>query len=409
MINVLIYKSLETKDLTKLRKVPKMLLAEGEIEAFQWIFDYEKKYGESPSIDRFRTTKHAFLLPGRLEDTDVNIDDALDETVFLKKKLFLLKSIRDWEIGVREAEKIEDLKFSSMRQTIDKTATVGTKSKLKSVADFGADREKLYLPIDEEDVFSYCFPTIDKATGGLRKSEFALLSARIQTGKSMVLCWISTRWAMQGKRVLLVSNEMSYEQIMARIDAMIGGFNPMILRQRTDAALMQSMKSVVEERVKTEIIDKGGELIIPEERCITPDALFSTAKEAEADIICVDGIYLMMPSSGQKLLKHERIAEVSNTIKQHCLTFNLPVFATTQLKRGLDSTDGKLDTEALAYSDALGQDADVVFAMQSDSHGSKNFSLSIAKNRNGSSLFTAMCTMDFSSMKIYETGSSGTK
>jgi replicative DNA helicase len=223
-----------------------------------------------------------------------------------------------------------------------------------------------------------------------------LVAGRLGTGKSTIVQAITKHFWEQGLKILFVSAEMLPADVFARIDAMIGAFNPLDLRKpktTTMEGLLDAVHSVVSE--------EDGEIVVPKSRMMTPASIGTFARNLGADLIIVDGAYLLRPSSGHFSSKWERVATVSNELKQLALDLEVPMIGTVQIKRGAGGKD-TYDPEDIALSDALGQDADFVLAINPSSVVEGSSELQLIKNRFGSTCTTRIST-DFSTMKITET------
>lgn len=395
MFQTLVTESLVQKDISFLASFPKELLEQEEVKCIQWVMKYTSHNKAIPSPKRMQKTQYShfvdksFLIASPLRDV-------FDLTLEHKKRIYFLSQMREMEVDVDDGKSVDAAKMMS----IVKAMNLGSVKGVESLSDM--DREDMYSPTHVSKVFSFGFKGLDDATGGLQAGEYALMSARIGSGKTWLLCYAAKLWAFAGNRVMLVSNEMPVEQIMGRVDAMIGGFNPLLLRTRHDPVKLLKMKEKVKQVLSNQLKMSGGDIIIPKKRCGSPLEMIHLAEEYKIDIICVDGIYLMNPSSGRGGIKWERIAGVSNELKQVCLDTGIPVMATTQLKRM--GNDAIVNLESLAYADALGQDADMVFALQPDSvNSSKNFTISVVKNRHGQGAgVNVLGTINFDNMEIGE-------
>jgi replicative DNA helicase len=89
--------------------------------------------------------------------------------------------------------------------------------------------------------------------------------------------------------------------------------------------------------------------------------LQSKIRECDPDLVIVDGMYLMHDDrSGKSTQEWQRVMHLSRDLKMTGQEFNIPVIGVTQANRGSEKSRGQ-DLTELAFSDALGQDADAVF------------------------------------------------
>src|SRR5690606_8581098 len=113
------------------------------------------------------------------------------------------------------------------------------------------------------------FRLINRHTGGVGTGDFMLIVGRLGTGKSTVTQWIGKYAWEQGLRVLYVSAEMLAVDVFARIDAMMGKFNPLLLRsEEPDAAMRERLDRLADRATR-----EGGEIIIPRTRLLSPSQI----------------------------------------------------------------------------------------------------------------------------------------
>lgn len=101
---------------------------------------------------------------------------------------------------------------------------------------------------------------------------------------------------------------------------------------------------------------------------VTVEILSAEAERFGADLVLVDGFYLMRDGrTGVKSRDWKQVGNVSSDIKEMAQNLGIPVIGTTQANRGASKTVGD-DVDEIGYADAIGQDADLVIRV----HKSKN-------------------------------------
>lgn len=387
MTSELVTRALEEKELKWLGEVPTDLLLDYEQDVFNFILDYDRKHGDAPSIKRVMEEFDAFIpykhTASSWEPTPPPIGDVFEQTV--QRKLF---------------EAIENLVYQAQTEmsregripmdtfaVIDKLYAMST-----GVHRYSTFDRDLYF---RRTTFDLPFKIINSHIGGLGNGDYMLIIGRLGTGKSTVAQWIAHHAWNQGKTVLFISAEMLAADVFSRLDAMMGKFNPLILRDDDPAPIKSRLK-----RIKQNVADKKGEIIIPKTRLMTPQQIGAFAKNLQADLIIVDGAYLLQPSNGHFTSRWERVATVSNELKQLVLDLQLPLIGTAQIKRGASGEEG-YDPEDIAYSDALGQDADFVGAIYPNKTIKERSEFQLIKNRFGPPCATQIYT-DYDMMTITE-------
>jgi replicative DNA helicase len=241
-------------------------------------------------------------------------------------------------------------------------------------------------------------PIIDHATGGISKGDLAIISGRLGTGKSTVEQWLSYLWWLDHKRILYVSNEMLPSDVFSRIDGMVGRFNPRRIRTDTKESLEPTLRVV-----SSLAASSKGEIIIPARIISTVAQVATLAKYLCVDVIVIDGIYLMKPPT-VNASRWENVAAVSNALKQMALDLHLPVVGSTQIKRVGNKEE--YDPEDIAYSDAIGQDADFLLALRPNSAVQQRIEVQLIKNRYGPQA-AEMIFVDYETMSIIDESVNG--
>jgi replicative DNA helicase len=185
---------------------------------------------------------------------------------------------------------------------------------------------------------------------------------------------------------------MLASDIFARADGMLGAFDP--LRIRTEESDISPKLSVLSHISRT----AGGEIYVPSRSVSTMYEVAELIRITDVDLCIIDGVYLMKASRGYSS-RWERVAEVSNTIKEVALDTETPIVGVTQLKRVGAKED--YDPEDLAYSDALGQDADFVMAIRSVDKSIGRIEVQLIKNRFGPEI-GAMLRFDYKTMSLID-------
>lgn len=380
-MNQLITLALKFERPDLLIKFPGVLMNDFEQEVVTWVLDYIRIYSKPPTIARLQKKFHHFL---EIEDDGVPADDIFEQTLNAKRKEVALASLSDIEMAIRDTE---DIPIELLDTLLRKMALTSSGLELYSTFDRDA-----YFRTGES--FKLGLSLQDKAIGGIKNGDYMLITGRLATGKSTLALWFTQNWWASGKRILFVSNEMMFADVFARLDGMVGKFNPLFLRGDADAIPIEIRKTL---KVVAHIASTAsGEIIIPAMRLMKPSAVIGIAKYLNIDLIVIDGIHLMEPDSFQAS-RWERVASVSNALKQGALEIGRPITAVTQLKRtGIKDV---YDPEDIAYSDALGQDADFILAIHPSTTEANNAECQLIKNRFGP-LVTTQVEFDFDKMTV---------
>lgn len=390
---VLLTTSCIQQDPKFLMKLDDELLDESERVAKKMCLKYHAKHGKLPTVNMLRAKDETVLF--------------VDETYYNETISALFDEARNYLVArylARSTAEMREEYDTTGKYPIDRLMEVSKFVSKSYAVDFDdlddIDCDKMYSDQNLAGGVEFGFSTIDVQSGGLLPGELGLLAARMGVGKSLIACRQAVRWARSGKKVLLISSEMSNFDLTGRIHAMLAGFNPRIFRERGMEAVRRSYLPVVQSELKI-IQDAGGKIMFPRERVITIGSLISSVMERQPDVVIVDGIYLIRSSNNKTSAGWEKLKEISNELKQLALGEEIPIFATTQLKRTGKDEDYTL--EDIAYSDALAQDSDLVMlATKKNGLAYHRISVDIAKNRHGESFGGIEIEIDWSISRIEE-------
>jgi len=379
-LNELVTACLDEKNVEPLLEFPVSLMNDFEHEIVTWIFKYIKEYEAVPSVSRL-TSEFKYFTAIRGDD-HAPLKDLAQQTERRKRKEFVVTQIGEIESEIRESD---DIPLEKMNKMMSVVGAYG--SGLSRYSTF--DRERYF----RKGSLKIGIPMVDRVTGGIANGDFMILAGRLGTGKSTLTQWIVKNWWEQGHRILLVSKEMLPIDVFARVDGMVGRFNPLLIRtgKRDDVTpLLRVVSSIASHR--------KGEIYIPSQLISTPAQVAALAKNLDVDVVVVDGLYLLYPD-GSYAQRWEKVADISNALKQTALDLQVPMLGTTQIKRV--GTKDEYDPEDLAYSDALGQDADYVVMIKPSKAERARVEVQLTKNRQGPNT-ASVIFIDWDTMSIID-------
>ncbi len=220
------------------------------------------------------------------------------------------------------------------------------------------------------------FPTLDRMTGGIQPGHLWIGGARLGQGKTWWLVKIATSAAMAGSNVHIESLEQPRGQITTRLHAFLssGRFRHHDLSRGTvDLADYRDWLSNLGDECSGAIhvtdATRGKASV---------STIASHVERHRPDIVVIDYLTLLK-SHGDDW---KAMAAVSSDLKSLAMQYEVGVIAAAQLNRefGLRSLPGP---EALAQSDAFGQDADAVITMRRHRDTDKVMEMRLSKYRHG--------------------------
>lgn len=165
---------------------------------------------------------------------------------------------------------------------------------------------------------------IDKHTNGIGKKELVAIGAGSGVGKSAIALKIALEAYKQNKKVLIISREMSKEQVAERIILRYTGIDKIKYENRefTDkdwAKIIEAMEKYSEKN-----------LIRIDDKISTIQGIKREIRDFKPDLVIVDYVQLLTPNSTQDT-RERQVAELSRELKNITLDFEVPVIQLTQL------------------------------------------------------------------------------
>lgn len=207
-------------------------------------------------------------------------------------------------------------------------------------------------------VAKWMWKPLQRATMGIQVDDYVVFYGRPKSMKSWVLAACGAHLTDQDKRLVIYTKEMTADNIFQRMGCCLAGIDYDRFRHGDLTAqewcIVQGTQKLLHQRSLEQTIvclnaqdaPKGGD---------TVEWLDSKVEKYQPDLVLIDGMYLMSDSKGAKK-KNEKVANISNELRQLNLSRKKPIIATLQANRdAAKNTDANLDE--IAFSDAIGQDA----------------------------------------------------
>lgn len=346
-MNTLITQSLKEKDVSLLFNFPKDLMSAKEIAMVEWIKGYVSSYSQPPTVERFQKQFDTFV---PLSSTDP-VGDIYQQQIQESRNLYT----RHFLVGIQDRLKAGEDPLPYIAELHKKIAAGDS-----AVSYYTTYDRSLYQR--KQTAYPYEIEEIDKFTGGIAKGDLIYLIGRLGVGKTSFAVWIITKWLQRSRRILVASNENRADDVIAKIDAFIGGWNP--IKKRTMGWTEDDLERI--QTVSYIASRMEGEVIIPNRPVESVDQMHSLVLTYQPDIVVIDGIYLMKGVSGES--NWEKITDVSRNLKRLAEGEGVPVVGLHQASR--NAAGKRMEIEHVAYSDALGQDADLLLGINRESDGS---------------------------------------
>lgn len=260
------------------------------------------------------------------------------------------------------------------------------------------------------------YPTIDKENGGVHNGQMVVIGARPSVGKSAFAGAMAMNMAASGKKVGIVSLEMSNVEIAARLAA---------IDTNTDFKVLYRglyRDEIETHRVYQKIADSTSMLpiFVSDKTNVNVNDIRAKAEKLKArqglDCLMIDYLQLIDSPEGFNKTRENEIAKISRGAKIMAKEMNIPVILLCQLNREVTKRKGKErypELSDLRESGAIEQDADVVMFLhrdwmagfQEDDNGNSTefqADLVVRKWRNGKTNFIVPLEFTPTQMKFTE-------
>ena len=209
------------------------------------------------------------------------------------------------------------------------------------------------------------FPKLNYFLGGLQKGKIYIIGARPSQGKSALAMNISEHVA-RTHNVLFVSLEMSRKEYTQRL--LFGRAGIDINCVNTGRISEYEISKVKDQK---EYLDSLNLFVKTKTPCkvsdIEIDIINIQASRGSCDLVVVDYLQLLTPSTKGVKNREVEVAEISRELKSLAVKYNVPIIILSQLSRALESREDKRPMLSdLRESGAIEQDADVVMFVYRD-------------------------------------------
>lgn len=209
---------------------------------------------------------------------------------------------------------------------------------------------------------------LDQKIAGLEKGKLYLIGGRPSMGKSTLAFNFAAEAAIAGKNVAVFSLEMPKKDIFKKLCASLGGVHFSKLRN-----LLPMEESDYPSLAKVTKLLKGKLFSVDDTGGVTPAYIRNRLNQLildtgrKVDLVVIDYIQLMQPSSGKSLEGNARISEIGSDLMAMKKEFDCPFVVLSQLNRNLEQRPNKRPMCAdLRDSGSLEQDADAIIFVYRD-------------------------------------------
>lgn len=222
-------------------------------------------------------------------------------------------------------------------------------------------------------------PKIDALLGGLADTTVTVIAGRPGAGKTALGIQIGLNVAKQGIMSRYWSMEMLDEQLMSRQLTNLSGVN---FRRAADGLLSEDDIDLIHQ---CRCVLRDWPIHIHDRAKLTISKIASqlrkdSNKHGNQGVHIIDYLQLLRPLD-KTIPREQQIAEITRSLKSHCLDYRMPVCLLAQLNRNNEDTKEPMLSD-LRESGAIEQDADNVILLWRHPEDGKLWA-KVAKNRNG--------------------------
>lgn len=289
----------------------------------------------------------------------------------------MCESLRDKMLGRELKKKIEEgLTISNAIEYANELASLRSSYDLESFSKMLASYYDTYLEKQEKirkgtPYFINTGMTMFDNNVHIERGEMVILGARTSIGKTMFALWIAVSAAKRGQKVIFVNLEMSKEQVMNRIMAMLTG--EAISDYKYCNVDIDSVIPKVENVMRNLEILTAGNVKSTHIRKVL-------MSRPGVDLLVVDYINLFTDKADSVQIK---LSNIANNLKSYSIEKKCAILALCQLNR--DSEKEKREPELSDIKDSSGieQAADTVILLHKPDRESSEMTAFIRKQRNG--------------------------
>jgi replicative DNA helicase len=333
-----------------------------EKKMYDMISSYLRSFGKLPPVEEVKS-KFRLAYKGKLAMPNYYVRELKSRYIYA-------------EMALKAPGIVSSVKHSPVKALTDMRELIESIEQEESIEakTYGLDgvkRFESYLKRKEADGISYLptnIPVLDEETLGYDRTDLWTIAGRSGLGKTWFLCYLlvelqeylQSESELEGD-ILLISKEMSAEQLSIRIDSIITQLSYEQLRR---GSLSESDEKKYE-RFLRRVAKIGSRLRIVDD-CKDLARVRTLCMIYRPSLIAIDGSYLLEPESRKE--GWQKIQYITSSLKDVSMTY-APVIQTTQMGRGTGKKKSAHFTDAqddFSFGLSYIQDSDYAIRMYQD-------------------------------------------
>ena len=277
---------------------------------------------------------------------------------------------------VANGDKVDKEKLLSLIQDLDTIET----NRYVQATNVTEEYRKEINKRENTESLNYGIPKLDHVTGGIRRQELTVISARPSMGKTAFALQIAYEQAIKRKKVLFFPLEMSAEQMMERI----------VCRETKirHEALKRPKNMTEEERTQLEGFLQGydetvGNDLFFIEGVRTLSDIKQQIENYRPDIVFIDQLSQLREHRRFNTIR-EQFSYMTNELKTATMDLDIPIILLAQINRDAQNAEPTLAN--LKESGSIEEDSDNVIMLHQTGETSWDYTptdIIVRKQRNG--------------------------
>lgn len=223
-------------------------------------------------------------------------------------------------------------------------------------------------------------PELDEYTLGIQQHEYVTIAGPSGLGKTTLGLWFNLNHYMDGHTPMIISLEMSGEEIYRKLDGMAAQ-----LKQHAIKAMTLDRGSVERwEKMAEKAESAANDIIVIDVDNATPEKIYAEAARWNPEIIMVDYIQLL---EAPRHIKegYRQVGHISKEMKKISRQLKIPVYGLSQTNSESFTEGAKLTN--VSESRAIVHNSDIVLGLSQDEEqrAVDKLELRLLKNRGGAS------------------------
>jgi replicative DNA helicase len=223
-------------------------------------------------------------------------------------------------------------------------------------------------------------PELDEYTLGIQQHEYVTIAGPSGLGKTTLGLWFNLNHYMDGHTPMIISLEMSAEEIYRKLDGMAAQLKQHAIKAMTlDKGAVERWEKMAERAESA-----ANDIIVIDVDNATPEKIYAEAARWNPEIIMVDYIQLL---EAPRYIKegYRQVGHISKEMKKISRQLKIPVYGLSQTNSESFTEGAKLTN--VSESRAIVHNSDIVLGLSQDEEqrAVDKLELRLLKNRGGAS------------------------